>query len=213
MNGRHSMEKRLMRTADLISSLEARLGAAQGKITTLQARHVAGKGRIEHMVNDIATLWDHQEDIGGKLQRTGDWEQEMRLLAEKIRRFMDEVRLLRTITPECLLPLPPSEEMPCGSWGVTRHEFAEAAMHNECQEAASTATSKVAKHDEAGDPTNDEAPKVMQNEKSREAAQSDKVSSSSPLFPMNTTRSRLAVRRRRRCRYPRRWPGIRCAIR
>ncbi|KAI0657553.1 hypothetical protein C8Q70DRAFT_934897 [Cubamyces menziesii] len=89
---RKNMEKRHESTAYNIGSLETKLNKAQRHIATLQAQHIADKGLIDQLVNEIAALWDRQEEIGGRLQRAEETEQHVRQLAERLRELMREVR-------------------------------------------------------------------------------------------------------------------------
>ncbi|OSD01990.1 hypothetical protein PYCCODRAFT_1468255 [Trametes coccinea BRFM310] len=92
-NERKNMERQHESTANDIRSLETRLTRAQRHIATLQAQHIADKGLIEKLANEIAVLWDHQDDIGCRLQRAEETEQQGRQLAGKLRELMHEIQV------------------------------------------------------------------------------------------------------------------------
>ncbi|KAI9062807.1 hypothetical protein FKP32DRAFT_1677295 [Trametes sanguinea] len=90
-NERKNMEKRHESTAYNITSLETKLNTAQRHIATLQAQHAADKDLIEKLTHEIAALWNHQEDIGGRLHRAEETEQHVRQLADRLRELMREI--------------------------------------------------------------------------------------------------------------------------
>ncbi|KAI0325703.1 hypothetical protein GY45DRAFT_1374555 [Cubamyces sp. BRFM 1775] len=131
---RKNMEKRHESTAYNIGSLETKLNKAQRNIATLQAQHIADKGLIEKLANEIAALWDRQEEIGCRLQRAEDTEQHVRQLAEKLRELLYEVRERESEVRRGLSSVMPSlaEELDSAQPSV-RSNAVTTASHKMCE--------------------------------------------------------------------------------
>ncbi|RDX51822.1 hypothetical protein OH76DRAFT_1417166 [Lentinus brumalis] len=90
---RRSMEETHVIAADAIQVLQSKLTKAHRDIATLQAQHIAGQGLMERMANDIAEVLAVQDDMGCRLARLEESEQQMSTSAEKTRELMASLDL------------------------------------------------------------------------------------------------------------------------
>ncbi|OJT02580.1 hypothetical protein TRAPUB_6902, partial [Trametes pubescens] len=88
---RQDMQQRHMSTAGSMQHLESTRSKAQRDLATLHAQHIAEKGLIDQMANEIAFLWDRQEDIGHRLKHMDDDDQAMQSLAERLNEVRAEL--------------------------------------------------------------------------------------------------------------------------
>lgn len=74
-----------------IQSLDQKLSKAHLDIAVLQAQHIADKQFVQRMASDIAEVIAIQEEMGCRLQRLSDCEENIRKTAERTKDLVMEL--------------------------------------------------------------------------------------------------------------------------